>query len=133
SEADVPFADGDVPTIRVERGLRPTQPPRMNAEAVEAEQSQAQSRGTPFTRGADVPTSPTGDHKGNKATPSRSLPPSLLQMDEDAWSSPSTPMPGVVGWSGSKSLTLPQRMKTWVTGKLPALKSVLGEEESIKQ
>jgi hypothetical protein len=106
-----PFAEADVPTIRVERGSTSTEPPHMAAEAVEEEQSQTQFRGGPFTRAAWVTSA----------------------SSEDGWSLPSTPMPGLVGWTGSKPHSLPQRMKLWVTGKLPALKSVLGGESSIKQ
>ncbi len=96
------IAEGDVPTIRVERGLASTKAPRVAAEPVTAAQSETQSSGT-------------------------------SSSTEDAQSLPATPIPGVVGGSGSNSLTLPERMKMWVTGKLPALKSILGGENSIKQ
>jgi len=107
SVPDAPFAEADVPTVRVERGSASAELPHAATEAVEAEQSQE----VPLTRGAWATSS----------------------SSEDAWSLPSTPMPGVVGWSGSKSLPLPQRMKLWVTGKLPALKAIMSGEISTKQ
>ena len=103
------LAEGDVPTIRVGRDSRATGSQRLAAEEVEAESSQAQSRGVTLTRRTDA------------AGTTSSFP-------DDASPIPSTLIPGVVGQTGTKSPSLPQRMKLWVTSKLPALKSVLGEE-----
>ncbi|MBV9230100.1 MAG: hypothetical protein JOZ18_12360 [Chloroflexi bacterium] len=96
------IAEGDVPTIRVERGFTSTKAPRAATESFEVEQLDTQSPGT-------------------------------SSSSQDAQSLPTTPVPGVVGRSGPKSLSLPERMKMWVTGKLPALKSILGGENSLKQ
>src|SRR5205085_1300110 len=52
---------------------------------------------------------------------------------KDVRSLPSTPMLDSAGSSTAKPLTLPQRMKLWITGKLPALKSILGGDASSKQ
>ena len=105
--------EADVPTVRVERdsriGFR-----SVTTEEVEEESAHSQSREATST-------------SGDEAAKATSLPP------DKASSLSSTRIPGVVGQTEGTSPSLPERMKLWVTGKLPALKSVLGEGTAIKQ